>query len=459
MRTKNILLLALLVSSSISLSQQTRQTNVYQYNTYSLNPAYAGYSGCTEINFSHLNQWVNIDGAPVTNYFNANTRIGKNFGIGGDVLFDRVGMSNHFSSTLGLSYGFYIKNEHLIRFGLGAGFYQLRFDPTSAIALESGDVIVESGAQTANAMNTDLGIFYNFRGLELSFSSQQVVETRSKLDYPGLEGYTLERHFKGFVAYNLPVSQMLSLKPSVLYKGISGQQQFDINLDVNYNDLFFGGLGFRTDVGLVSRVGMNIRKMFMLAYAYEVPMMNLSGYSAGSHEILIGLKLCKSPKESPLDIAAIEPVHDTITIVETKVDTMIVEKIDTVFLQSDQALVSNAEVKRAMLNASETLEFEFDKAVIAKNSYEDLDALTNLLLVRSDLKIRLEGHTDDRGTEDYNMRLSRNRVEAIKKYFVMNGVDPDRIELLYFGEKKPIASNDTDEGRAMNRRVVIEIVE
>ena len=61
------------LSSVVSYAQQTRQTNLYQYNLYSLNPAYAGYSGCTELNFSHLNQWVGIAGAPVTNFFNGTT--------------------------------------------------------------------------------------------------------------------------------------------------------------------------------------------------------------------------------------------------------------------------------------------------------------------------------------------------------------------------------------------------
>ena len=52
--------------SLVSLAQQTPQSNVYTYNRFSINPAYAGASGCTEINFSHLNQWVKIEGAPLT---------------------------------------------------------------------------------------------------------------------------------------------------------------------------------------------------------------------------------------------------------------------------------------------------------------------------------------------------------------------------------------------------------
>ena len=175
---KFILITIVLFASYVRLNaQQTRQTNLYQYNSYSLNPAYAGFTGCTEINFSHLNQWVNIDGAPVTNYFNANTRLGKSFGIGADVLIDRIGMSNHFSSMLGLSYGITVAKEHQIRLGLAGGFYQLRFDPTTAIALEGGDVIVDGGAQTANALNTDFG--------------RWVAHRRRDVDPAGGEGFVV----------------------------------------------------------------------------------------------------------------------------------------------------------------------------------------------------------------------------------------------------------------------------
>jgi type IX secretion system PorP/SprF family membrane protein len=450
-----VLTLLVALSAFVTFGQQTRQTNLYQYNLYSLNPAYAGFSGCTELNFSHLNQWVGISGAPVTNFFNGNTRLGKNFGIGADVLIDRLGMSQHFSSTLGMSYGISIKKEHQIRFGLAAGFYQLRFDPTDAIALESGDVIVEGGAQSANALNTEFGLLYAFRGLELSFASQQVIETRSKLDYPNLEGFTLARHFKGFAAYRIPVSKQFTLKPSLMYKGITAKHQMDVNMDVNYNDLFFAGLGFRTEVGVVGRIGFNVRNLFTIGYSYEVPMMNLAGHSRGSHEILLGLKLCGKNKELPVETVDLKP--DTITVVETLVDTLIVERVDTVFVK--EPAVSNEEVKKVMFAAAETLEFEFNKAIIRKGSTANLDALINALLIRDDLSISLEGHTDNEGTEEYNLKLSRDRVETIKSYLVMNGVAPDRIKTAYYGESRPIAKNDTEERRAQNRRVEMKLIE
>ena len=72
---KKIVFLSTFFVTLASLAQQTPQSNVYSYNRFSINPAYSGASGCTEINFSHLNQWVRIEGAPLTSYLGVNTRL------------------------------------------------------------------------------------------------------------------------------------------------------------------------------------------------------------------------------------------------------------------------------------------------------------------------------------------------------------------------------------------------
>ena len=88
--TKIGFILASFCLALTSFSQQTPQSNVYGYNRFSLNPAYAGEQGCTEVFFSHLNQWVKIEGAPLTSYLGVNTRLGKNMGIGGQILVDKI---------------------------------------------------------------------------------------------------------------------------------------------------------------------------------------------------------------------------------------------------------------------------------------------------------------------------------------------------------------------------------
>jgi type IX secretion system PorP/SprF family membrane protein len=445
-------------------AQQTPQTNVYNYNRYSLNPAYAGEKGCTEIFFSHLNQWVKVSGAPVTSLLSANTRLGKSWGVGGNVLIDKIGMLQLVAASGSVSYGFTIANTHQIRFGLSAGYDQFRVNTDGAIAFDNNDVIVNGGTQSGSTINTEFGVLYqSIKGLEVSASSKQVLESFSNFGYTGLNGYGLRRHLVGLLAYRFRLNDNLSLKPSVLYKGIGNVNQFDVNADLNYKNFINGGLGFRTGVGLIGRVGINIQDLFFIGYAYESPMRNIASYSSGSHEVILGLKLCKKDRTPEMgdDVVKVPepPITDTIIKVEYKVDTLVVERIDTVYLESPvKKAVSDEEAERILDLASKTLEFEHDKAIIRKKSFGELESLTNMLLLREDLRIRLDGHTDNNGSEEYNLELSKNRVQAVKNFLVANGVDASRIETHYYGESKPIADNSTEEGQAKNRRVEMHYI-
>ena len=170
-------------------AQQTPQSNVYNYNRYSLNPAYAGEKGCTEIFFSHLNQWVKVSGAPVTSLLSANTRLGKSWGVGGNVLVDKIGMLQQVAASGSVSYGFTIANAHQIRFGLSAGYDQFRVNTDGAIAFDNNDVIVNGGSQSGSTINTEIGLLYqSIKGLEFSASSKQVLESFSNFGYSGLNG-------------------------------------------------------------------------------------------------------------------------------------------------------------------------------------------------------------------------------------------------------------------------------
>ena len=81
--------------------------------------------------FSHLNQWVKVDGAPLTSNLNVNTLLGKSFGLGGTILIDKIGMLQQFSGSVSASYGLTFAQEHRLRFGISAGYNQYRIDRRS----------------------------------------------------------------------------------------------------------------------------------------------------------------------------------------------------------------------------------------------------------------------------------------------------------------------------------------
>lgn len=104
--------------------------------------------------------------------------------------------------------------------------------------------------------------------------------------------------------------------------------------------------------------------------------------------------------------------------------------------------------------------FDTDKDVVMSRSAGELKALAEFLEENPGIRIRISGHTDDRGGDKYNLDLSQRRAEAVKTYLTeIFDVAGNRVETRGYGSEKPIASNDTEEGRALNRRTEFEVVE
>jgi OOP family OmpA-OmpF porin len=100
------------------------------------------------------------------------------------------------------------------------------------------------------------------------------------------------------------------------------------------------------------------------------------------------------------------------------------------------------------------VEFDFDKAVIKKKFHDEIGNLAAVMKKYPDLKITIEGHTDNVGSLTYNEKLSQRRADAVKKYLVEEfGIEVSRLTTKGYGEIRPIESNATKEGRQKNRRV------
>lgn len=102
--------------------------------------------------------------------------------------------------------------------------------------------------------------------------------------------------------------------------------------------------------------------------------------------------------------------------------------------------------------------FDFDKDTIKPVSYAVLDQVAQVMRDRSSAVVRVEGHTDSFGTDSYNQQLSERRARSVVRYLIAKGIPGERLEAVGFGESRPIASNDTAQGRAKNRRTEFHIV-
>ena len=97
--------------------------------------------------------------------------------------------------------------------------------------------------------------------------------------------------------------------------------------------------------------------------------------------------------------------------------------------------------------------FDFDKYNIKPQYYRFLDEATKVFEMNPSIKVEVQGNTDNIGTAKYNMKLSLERAKSVMRYFVNKGVAQSRLTIRGFGFSRPVATNDTDEGRALNRRV------
>ncbi len=102
--------------------------------------------------------------------------------------------------------------------------------------------------------------------------------------------------------------------------------------------------------------------------------------------------------------------------------------------------------------------FTQGKATMKAESFLELDELVALMKSSPKIEIQLEGHTDNQGNADANMKLSEDRVEAVKKYMVSKGIEKDRIKTKAFGGTRPLSNDNTEEARSLNRRVEMRVV-
>jgi OmpA-OmpF porin, OOP family len=122
-------------------------------------------------------------------------------------------------------------------------------------------------------------------------------------------------------------------------------------------------------------------------------------------------------------------------------------QIETIIIPQDQNIVL------------QNVFFETDKWELLPESFSQLDEITEYLNSNPQLYIEISGHTDNTGNEPHNMQLSDARAQSVANYLITNGIDASRIIAKGFGSSKPIADNDTENGRAINRRVEIFLFE
>jgi len=138
----------------------------------------------------------------------------------------------------------------------------------------------------------------------------------------------------------------------------------------------------------------------------------------------------------------VEVVHDTVVVKETVRDTVIIrEQVQPVELERISALAM----------------FDSNKADLRPDALPELDKVAEWFASHPEAEADIEGHTDNTASANYNQTLSERRAKAVREYLISKGISPDRLSYAGYGYSRPVAPNDTPEGRQKNRRVEIKV--
>ena len=301
------LTVALAAIASVSFAQQDPQFTQFMHNKLIYNPGYAGTSQAICTNVMYRQQWVNFPGAPKTALLSFDMPIGQlPLGIGLNVMNDQIGYAKTLFARLALAYnrvGF-AGGPGVLGIGVDGGILQQQFN---------GNWITPDGPGTIdhnipqyqtnpnlNKLTYDLGFgaYYGiankmYVGISSTHLAAQDISAGSNVKY------SLARHYYIMAGYTFNLTPEHSLTPNIKVKTDAASTQVDINVTYIYDQRFWVGVSYRMQDAIAPMLGARFLKdkSLKVGYSYDVTMSKIKGYSAGTHEIMIGY--CFNVKKKP----------------------------------------------------------------------------------------------------------------------------------------------------------------
>lgn len=272
-------------------SQQDSQYTQYMYNTANVNPAYAGSRGTLSAFVLHRNQWVGLEGAPVTNNFTVNSPLGdSNFGIGVSFTNDKIGPTSENEISADLAYFIQISENYKLSLGLKGTANLFNLDVNKLTIYDPLDPQFQN-VDTEFSPNVGAGLYLfsenTYVGLSVPnffesyrYNDNNVAITKEKMHFYFIAGHVFE------------LSPTLKFKPALLTKVVEGSP---LQADITANFLLFDkltlGAAYRWDAAVSALAGFQISDSWFIGYGYDLETTKLARYNSGSHEIFLRYEL------------------------------------------------------------------------------------------------------------------------------------------------------------------------
>ncbi|WP_430400547.1 PorP/SprF family type IX secretion system membrane protein [Flavobacterium sp.] len=283
-----------------SFSQQDSQFTNYMYNTININPAYAGSRGVMSIFGLHRNQWVGLDGAPVTNTFALNTPIrNSRVGLGLSIINDKIGPSDENTFSVDVSYTIPTSEKFKLSFGIKGTANLLNVDFSRLNIYNEGDLYSQQNVDNKFSPNIGAGVYLHSNKTYFGFSVPNFLETKhfdknsSSLASSSVANERMHYYFIAGHVFDL--SGSVKLKPAILTKVVNGAPlQLDLSANFLIHDKFTFGAAYRWDAAASLLAGFQVSESWLIGYSYDMETTKLANYNSGSHEFFLRFELFKN---------------------------------------------------------------------------------------------------------------------------------------------------------------------
>lgn len=277
-----------------SWSQQDPMLSQYMFNGLYLNPAYAGSQTYWTSTLSNRYQWVGFEGAPRTFVAAIDGPIAaKNMGLGMIFYNDQIGVTTQNSFLANYSYKLKINETDKLSFGVSAGASQYSARLTDLTVWDENDPVFENDLVSRIIPRFGFGMYYTSKDKWYAgFSIPTLLAYQKGKDFTmDLNQATfLNRHYLLTGGYIFPINDNLKFKPSVLFKFLpNAPLQMDLNAGLLIKDMLWLGGSYRTGDAAVFMIEYQTNAFFRIGYSYDMTYSKLRNYSAGSHELMIGI--------------------------------------------------------------------------------------------------------------------------------------------------------------------------
>ena len=260
------------------------------FNSFLINPGITGSVDYLPIRLTVRRQWVGIKDGPTTlalstHYFIEN----NNIGVGGFIYNDKFGPISETGLQGSFAYHLNISSiNSKLGLGLAFKFFQFKLDKSNAILIDENDASIKKGVTTRYAPDADFGAYLYNEKFSVGLSTNQLIQVKLNIADTTIGKNQLIRHYYLFANYKFNVTENIDLEPSFFVKGtFKSPWQIDINVRAIYNNLYWGGIAYRTSKDLIVMLGIKYNK-FYFGYAFDYTFSELNKFSSGSHELLIG---------------------------------------------------------------------------------------------------------------------------------------------------------------------------